>query len=151
MPARSAEWLERIKGVEREFRVARIAAQLLRAELAADPSLLRGDQLRPRDAVRFEARLEPTYLIRLYAEFEAGLREAWRRTFRRMTYPSMEVLINRVADLRPVPPQLVAAVHQVRAYRNDVVHDVRDGAPAVPIDQARHRLCAYFGWLPLKW
>ena len=151
MPPRSGEWADRIKDVEKEYRVAQIASQWLRPKLTADPSALRTAGLRRRDADRFAARLEPTYLIRLYAEFEAGLREVWREWFRRSTFPPMEVLIERIGAVREISPDVLAAVHEVRAYRNDLVHDVRGGAPPVPIDQARSHLCSYFGWLPLDW
>lgn len=151
MPAKSSKWAERIKDVEREFRVAQLAARLLHARLVADPSALRPARLRRRDADRFEAQLEPTYLVRLYAEFEAGLREAWRRSFGRATFPKMEILIDRVAALRDIPPDLVRAVHQGRAFRNDIVHDVRDGVTPIPIDKARGCLCSYISRLPLDW
>jgi hypothetical protein len=151
MPPRSTAWGDRIKDVEREYRVASYAGELLDEHLAAKPDALAVLDLRRRDAVRFRANLEPTYLIRVYAEFEACLREAWRRAFGRKTFPKMEVLIDRIGDLRQVPAGLVTEVHQVRGYRNDVVHDVRRGEARVSLGQARSHLCSYIGRLPLDW
>jgi hypothetical protein len=151
MPPKSGKWIGRIKDVEQEFRVGRLAARLLRDHLRVNPVALAAERLRHRDAAKFQANLEQTYLVRLYAEFEAGLREAWRVVYGRTTFPKMEVLIDRVAALRDIPPELIRAVHEVREYRNDVVHDAQDGMTPVPIDQARHRLCAFFSRLPRNW
>lgn len=151
MSPRSTAWSERIKDVEREYRVASYAGDLLGKHLMAEPDALAVLDLRRRDAARFKANLEPTYLVRVYAEFEACLREAWRRSFQRTTFPKMEVLIDRIGNLRQVPAGRVTEVHQVRGYRNDVVHDVRGGAARVSLGQARSHLCAYIGRLPLDW
>jgi hypothetical protein len=151
MPPRSSEWIGRVKNVMQEFQVAAFAADLLDRRLVAEPTALKKLQLTHRDAVRFRANLEPTYLVRVYAEFEACLREAWRRSFGRRTFPKMEVLIDRIGALRNVPPALVEEVHQVRGYRNDIVHDVADGAARVSLGQARTLLCSYIGRLPLDW
>ena len=64
-----------IDGVYREFRVARIAGGSLARELQADPSRLRRDGLSGLDARALHDNLEKTFLIRLFAEFEAGLRD----------------------------------------------------------------------------
>src|SRR5438552_17350243 len=122
MPNKSGDWIQRIKNVALEFHVGAFAAQLLHTHLAANPAALDALDVRPRDVNRFEDHLELTYVVRLYAEFEAGLRDAWRHFFGRATFPRMEVLINRVGALRDISPQVIAAVHHVRDYRNDIIH-----------------------------
>jgi hypothetical protein len=151
MPPRSNEWMRRIKDAEKEFHVAKMAADLLRVHLLAHPSALADRQLRPRDAERFAKNLEPTYLVRVYAEFEACLRESWRRAFGRRTFPKMEILIERVGDLRRIPPIWIANAHQVRNYRNDIVHDVKTGTAMLPLDRARSHLCSFISRLSLDW
>jgi hypothetical protein len=67
------EWQTRIKAVEREYVAARQATDRFLESTHRDPTLLRGD-LRYREIVRASENLEGTYLIRLFAEFETGLR-----------------------------------------------------------------------------
>src|SRR5437868_3819800 len=74
MPNRRFDWHEHIKDVEGEYQAARIAVDRLKAGLVATPDLLkRNDVARAylRDADR---NLEGTYLVRLFAAFEAALR-----------------------------------------------------------------------------
>lgn len=150
MPPKRKFWIDRIKEAWKEFIVATLASQLIDEHLRDEPRVLRSLLIERRDVERYRGELESTYLIRVYAAFEAGLRDAWRHRFGRKTYPKMEVLIDCVRDLCGVPLELAESVHEVREYRNDVVHDTGT-APPVPLDSARHRLCAYFSRLPLDW
>ena len=61
------------------------------------------EQLQVADYHNFRDNLEPTYLIRLFAEFEAGLREAWALAFRQTTSPRMRDLIDSFAARRLIP------------------------------------------------
>ena len=72
MPNRRFDWHEHIKDIEGEYRAARIAIDRLKNQVATIPDLLqKGDQTRAylRDADR---NLEGTYLVRLFAAFEAA-------------------------------------------------------------------------------
>src|ERR1700723_1468202 len=74
MPHRRFDWHEHIKEVEGEYHAARLAIDHLKAGLNANPNLLkRDDEARTylRDTDR---NLEGTYLVRLFAAFEAALR-----------------------------------------------------------------------------
>lgn len=42
-------------------------------------------------------------------------------------------------------------VHEVRAYRNALVHERDDPAPAVSIQEARRRLNTFLHRLPERW
>jgi hypothetical protein len=79
--------LQRIRAVEREYLAASVAVELLDDRLRADPAFLAPYELRNRDAGSLRANLEATFFIRLFAEFEAGLRDAWARAFGRTTHP----------------------------------------------------------------
>ena len=81
------ERLERIKAVEREHRVAKAALRLLQRAVQEDPGLLRGERLRPADAQNANEHLEARYLISLFAEFEAGVRDVWENALRQATVP----------------------------------------------------------------
>jgi len=73
MPPKKYAWLDQIKSVEREFRAVSFATRRLLAEVQRDPTILQaGPELRD---LRSAAELvEGTYVIRLFAEFETGLR-----------------------------------------------------------------------------
>jgi hypothetical protein len=143
-------WLRRIKAVAREFRAAAVAVSLLEAQLRADPSALNVHGLRKRDATNLRARLEATYLIRLFAEFETGLREAWRRGMRQTTHPPMRDLLDAVAARRNVGTDWLDRTHAVRRYRNALVHETDEGATPVAMDDATEWLCAFFSRLPSR-
>jgi len=78
--------IARTVAVEREYLAAYVAADLLQERLGADPAFLASHELRSRDARNLRAHLEGTYVIRLCAEFEAGLRDAWQNAFGRPTH-----------------------------------------------------------------
>ncbi len=74
MPNRRFDWHEHIKDVEGEYKAARFAVNWLKTALVATPDILKkNDEARTylRDA---DAKLEDTYLVRLFAAFEAALR-----------------------------------------------------------------------------
>src|SRR5271166_5033472 len=76
MPHRRFEWHERIKAVEREYWSARRAIDRLSADVARDPGAL-GEGPSPRDLRSADENLEGTYLVRMFAEFETGVRSFW--------------------------------------------------------------------------
>jgi hypothetical protein len=126
----------------------RQAADRFVADVRHDPTILSGE-VRPRDVARASDHLEGTYVVRLFAEFETGLRSYWRAV--RRTRPSAEVLIDRVSDLRRIRPGVSDHVHGVRDYLNQLVHEREGAGTRVPIALARRRLCMYFDRLPRVW
>ena len=147
---RREERLERIRRVEREYQVAAVAIGGLGRQLRADPSALAGDELRHRDFLACRDNLEATYLIRLFAEFEAGLRQVWR-TLVRPTSPPAQILLDSVAARFFIPATWLAHVHGVRLYRNSLVHDADEKIEKISLVDARSQLCRYFSRLPATW
>src|SRR5260370_13947840 len=90
----------RIKAVEREFLAVRLAMSRLVDATRRDPTLLRG-QVEPRDLGRASEALEGTYLIRMFAEFETGLRLYWDAI--RDSHPQMKDLVDGLAATRKIP------------------------------------------------
>lgn len=148
MPHDRFEWLDRIKAVEREYEAMRRAADRFLNEARRDPTILRGD-LRARDAQEASDRLEGTYIVRLSAEFETGLRLFWVTV--RSTRCATAHLVNSIAGMRGVPDTVRDRVHAVREYRNALVHEREGSGGPVPIRAARSRLCTFFDRLPVKW
>ena len=81
-------------------------------------------------------KVEQTYLIRLFSEFEAMLKAY--------------ALINKAAKRQRanVPDNKRDAVHLVREYRNVVVHAQGGGTAAVSFRQALSALNQYLVFLP---
>jgi hypothetical protein len=149
MPHRRFDWHERIKAVEREYWSARIAVDRLSSAATHDPSVL-GDGPRPRDLAATDENLEGTYLIRMFAEFETGVRSYWRTIKPRSRAPA-ETVLARVGDRCSIPLDVIQAAQTVRIYRNKLVHDRDQEVEAVVIAEARHSLASYFARLPIRW
>jgi hypothetical protein len=140
--------LNRIRAIEREFRVASIAADGLDDRLRGDPSALNREQLKFVDYRNFRESLEPTYLIRLFAEFEAGLRQAWEFAFRRTTSPGVQDLIDSLYTQCFIAADWRDCAHRVRKYRNALVHEGGDDGQAIGIREACRDLRRFFSHLP---
>lgn len=150
MPHRCTNWLTRIKDVEREHAVTRLSTDRLLADAEHDPTVLTGD-LRPRDVRKASERLDGTYVIRLFAEFESGLRCFWP-TARGGDAPGRtRDLLDGVAATRQVPHDDLDNAHAVREYRNHLIHEREAPLPEISIPDARRRLCLFFRFLPPEW
>ncbi len=141
-------WITRIRDVEREYLVMRLAADRLLTAASVDPTVLL-DTLRPRELTVASTNLEGTYLIRLFAEFESGAREYWSTT--RVTNPKTVDLLTGLAAQRQIPDMLRENVQSVRDYRNSWVHERAVVPQVIPIDIARSYLCRFFSFLPPQW
>jgi hypothetical protein len=143
--------LERMRAIEREWRIASIAAESFGEHLRANPSTLAGADLKVTDYRNFRDNLEPTYLIRLFAEFEAGLREAWTLAFHQATTPRMRDLIDSFSARCVISQEWRGCAHEVRAYRNALLHEGGSDVQPVGLREACSWLCRFFSRLPHDW
>jgi len=149
MPHKLFVWLQRIRGVEREYSATRLAVDRLVATIQHDATIL--GELRVRDIRHTSERLEGTFVIRLFAEFETGLRLFWP-TARGTDPPSRtRDLLDGLAATRRIPHNVLARVHAVREYRNSLVHEREEPTVPIPIAESRSHLCQYFSRLPPEW
>jgi len=148
---RRDQWIEWIRAVERESETAAYAFELLREQLQRDPSSLTYRGLGHRDYVEVARNREATYLVRLFAEFENGLRDAWINAFAETTHPKMADLLQAFASRCRMPDDRLADAHRVRAYRNGIVHDESERAEPLSLAEARRFLCRFFSFLPHTW
>jgi hypothetical protein len=94
--------------------------------------------------------LQITYVVRLFAEFEAILRDYWLNARKRTTRPPMMDLINSLAAYRTMPADDVQYAHEVREYRNDVIHShLQD--PRFDFSVCSSRLAKFLSWFPQTW
>jgi len=139
----------RVRGAEDEFRVARIAVAALKHQLSRNPSALRQDGLSPASVADCLGNLEATYIVRLFAEFEAGLRTYWSQVRGRSYRPRIHVrdLIDKVAGRHNAPSTWLDYAHQVRECRNKIVHEQPVG-PTLTLTACRSYLCTFLSLLP---
>jgi hypothetical protein len=154
MPHNRFEWIDRLKFVEREHRVVATAIERLRRAIL-DGQLHAPDGTTLRDLDAAGESLEPTYLVRLWAEFETALLSYYR--FRRSD-PEGRIraidLVNSLAGLRrgrAIADAVRDDVHEVREYRNSLVHERTDLATPVGLVEARRHLNSFLGKLPQQW
>jgi hypothetical protein len=146
----SHEWQSRIKQIEKHYTTVRYATDHLLEQARRDPTILPVD-MKPRHLSDASDSLEGTYFIRLFAEFETGLRLYW--TTIRPTNPRCRDLLDGIAATRTIPDELRDNAHRVREYRNLLVHEREQEAEEEPIlvAQARSYLCTFFSFLPPVW
>lgn len=150
MPCKRFEWLDRVKAVEREYSATRFAADQLLDRVRQDSTSLVGE-LRVHDVQNASDHLEGTYIIRLFAEFETSLR-VFRSASRTKDPPSRtRDLLESVAARTSVPNDWLKDAHDVREYRNSLVHEREEETAPIPIAEARRRLCRFLSFLPLHW
>jgi hypothetical protein len=150
MPDEIDVWIRRIKAVEREYDAARFSVDLALEQVKDDPTLLTGS-LRVREIERTSELLEGTYLVRLFAEFESGVRLFFRLARRRRPPSKTEDLLNSVASRLHIPYEQLKNAHKVRDYRNELVHELYEDSQPMTIAEARGYLCYYFSFLPRNW
>ncbi len=103
---------------------------------------------------RADRNLEGTYLVRLFAAFEAALRSYDRA---RHNDPTREenasVLIDTTGGRRGqgISVAVRAGAHAVRRVRNYWAHETDVAPEPMTITDARARLQKYLAWLPDEW
>ena len=144
------EWLSRIKEIEKQYAAVRLATDRLLEAARRDPTILRG-MLKHGNIVNASENLDGTYIIRLFAEFETGLRLYWDTI--KSSHPRTRDLLDGVAAACRIPDPHRENAHQVREYRNTLVHEREreEEDVTIPIAVARSYLCTYFSFLPPKW
>ena len=148
---RREAYINKIETAYHEYLAASIAIELLEIRLRADPSFFTGRELRSRIARELRENLEGTYLIRLFAVFEAGLRDAWLNNWHRNKEPPVSTLIDAIATKRIIKEDWVDWVHKIRDHRNGLIHQDAAGVEPITIEESQKYLRAYFSSLPKDW
>ncbi len=150
MPHKQHEWQQRVKNVEREFLAIQLATERLLNAAARDPSVFHSD-VRARSLRVAAAKLDGTYLIRLFAEFETCLRLFWQGA--RSTDPPSRTrdLIDGIAATCRIPNDRLKRAHEVRDHRNSLVHLREPDTSALSVSEARGHLCRFLSHLPPHW
>jgi len=146
------EAFSRLDTVQDELEAARFALNLLQRALAQGEGVLAADSsIRPSHVRNCAKNLETTYLLRLFAEFEAVLRDYWAAARRRSRRTQMEILINRVAILCAIPEEVMVRAHKVRDYRNEALHNKKRTTEAMSFANRKSRLGQFLSFPPVRW
>lgn len=133
---------------------ARAAVDRLRTAVAATPDLLKNNPVARDHLSRATKNLDGTYIVRLFAAFEAALRSYDRaKNNDRARETTAAVMIDEIGGKRGrgIQPGIRKRAHDVRQVRNYWAHQ-DDAAPAsMTVDEARARLQAYLHELPDEW
>ena len=108
----------RLATVAAEHRAGYTASDLLHAQLKGNPSYGDAYGWTQRAGRDFCDNLEATYIVRLYAEFEATLRDYWLNCLGRDTEPPMAQLVKVAIPDQHFPQDYIDAADEVRLYRN---------------------------------
>ena len=141
----------KIKAVEKEYQVAIIARDLLGAELKKRSALLTNEGLQSLHFDDFSDNLDSTYLVRMFAEFESGLRDFWKNHLKKKSVAKASDLVKAIGSHRKIDAQKIEDVDKVREYRNRLIHESDFGSEVVEIGEARRSLCIFFGRLLEDW
>lgn len=141
--------------VWREYAAARLAVDRLKRAVDETPDLLKNEDPDARKHLK-KARenLEGTYIVRLFATFEAALRSYDRARHddpSRNTKASTMIAQIGGKKVHDIPTSVRDGADQVRRVRNYWAHESDDPPYSMTIDEARARLQRFLSELPEKW
>jgi hypothetical protein len=154
MPYRRFDWHERIVEVRGEYRSARAAVIRLKDAVAATPDLLKSDPVAREYLRAAHGNLEGTYIVRLFATFEAALRSYDRAKHNDLPRETKAaIMIDEIGGKRGrgIQPGIRQRAHDVRQVRNYWAHEQKSVPAPMTVDQARARLQTYLHELPDEW
>ena len=150
-PGKKTDRSERMKSVEREYQVAEMARAVLEEALIQDSGLLTAKGLTVVDLRQYRGKLHDTYFIRLFAEFETGLKDYWKNGLGENPGTRIMDVITSVGAKRRILDAWRINVHAARKYRNKLIHEEDAEGNAVTLTEARRYLGRFFGCLPDNW
>ncbi len=140
----------RIKQLTNHYQTAlrTVRAMIQLAEL--HPEYLRDYDLDPIEMRAVAKQLHDVYFTQLFACFESCLRDYWR-TDVRDTSPPTKQLLSSIAARRGVPQNTLDVVHDIRNYRNYLIHEEHTATRECTIDESVNHLNTYIARLPRQW
>ena len=150
-PGKKTERSERMKSVEREYQVAERARAALEKALVTHSDLLTSSGLDSIDLRTYQNRLQDTYFIRLFAEFETGLKDYWKNGLKGNPSTRIMDVIASVGARHRIPDEMRINVHAARKYRNTLIHEEDAQSEPITLADARRYLGKYFGRIPDDW
>ena len=150
-PGKKTDRSERMKSVEREYQVAEMARAALEEALTRDSGLLTAGGLTVVDLRTYRSKLHDTYFIRLFAEFETGLKDYWKHGLGKDPGTRIMDVIDSVGAKHRVLEANRINVHAARKWRNRLIHEEDAEGESITLTEARRYLGRFFSSLPDNW
>lgn len=141
-----------LKGVRDERNAGRVAIAQTLKEIDANIAFLQAITqagVGKSELQRCARNIEITYVLRLFSEFEAILRGYWAAVGRKSN-PRIMPLMNRVAVRCLISSADLARAHDVREFRNDIIHENLRNM-RLSFDECKRNLGVFMRWLPIEW
>ncbi len=151
MPYRRFDWHQHITEVWGEHRSARAAVARLKDAVAATPDLLKKDPVSREYLGNAHKNLDGTYIVRLFAAFEAALRSYDRAKHNNPNLSTdAAVMIDEIGGKRGrgIQMGIRRRAQEVRQVRNYWAHESDEDPGPMTVDESRARLQAYLHELP---
>jgi hypothetical protein len=143
---------QRLSDVSEDLQIALTSVRFLREDVTSLASRTLSLSIPLAALARCESNLNSVYTVRLWAEFEATLRDYLRsvRRSKRLPRTDAQRLIDSVARRQNTPEWVRDRVHAIREHRNALVHE--GGADsALELGRCRRRLNEFLEYLPRRW
>lgn len=143
MPSRRFDWHERLKEVEGEYKAVRAAVDRMTAAVVETPEILAADGEIRKYLRKVDRNLEGTFMVRLFAAFEAALRSYDRA---RHNDPARETVASELIDSiggrrgQGISQAVRQGAHAVREVRNFWAHESDRNPGPMSMADARARL-----------
>ncbi len=143
---------QRLQSVFDELLAARFSTSFLLTQIERGGDPLSGQALRPVQFKRCAANLEYTYTLRLFAAFESVLRSyyAVMRPSPRVRRTKISILMDRLASRCTIPFDILKNAHDVREYRNSLIHPAGND-DVMTFGDCKQRLSLLVSHLPRNW
>lgn len=154
MPYRRFDWHEHLREVWGEYSSAHEAVRRFKEAVDAKPDLLDKNSPVRKHLRNAHDNLEGTYIVRLFAAFEAAFRSFDRAQHHdRNRVIDAATMIDQIGGKhgRGIQSSIREAAQDVRRVRNFWAHDSEDNPGPMTIDEARARLQKYLSELPEIW
>ena len=154
MPYRRFDWHEHLAGVAREYAAIRLAVDHWQASIILTPDLLLRRSAVRKDLRNADENRAGTFLVRLFAAFEAALRSYDRAEHNDPTRRTdAGIMIDQIGGQRGCRIDAIVRQHaqEVRLVRNFWAHESDENPGSILIHEASARLQAYLSKLPPEW
>ncbi len=140
----------RIKDTRNSYTTAFQTASAFIRIAEEQPHLLHDYELDLTTIRAMAGELHDVYFVRMFACFESSIRHYWWARIKR-TRPSTEQLLSSIAGRFNIPRDTLDVVHEIRDFRNSLIHEQHHVNARFSIDEASKALNAYLSRLPLQW
>jgi hypothetical protein len=150
MPYLLSEWRDQIQQTLGEYLVAREALDRLKAQVAADASSAHSSITN--HLPRADLNLEGTYIVRVFAVFDAALRSYDRHHFQDPERDTkVAVMIDQLGSLLKIPLPIRNGVHRARRVRHFWAHELEENPGPMSLERIKGYLHTYLDRFPKVW